>query len=215
MTAENQPDYEPFENYIRGSFGRLGLPVDRCSQVLFSQLAHMPPYRGVNLPFQFVQSEIQHLEGNGSTSTKSATPFSKRGKLAGFWHKHFCVPGYEHLGVNASIAWEFDKPGSTKFTDMTRKIAAPYADVEQTKDDLLRSSREIAQAVVYGPGGLQERQASAKATGDWIVYAPHKGQNYYLCISKHDEDEFILEALKQCGIQYSFVSSLLNAYGST
>ena len=117
--------------------------------------------------------------------------------------------------VNASIAWEFDKPGSTKFTDMARKIAAPYADVEQTKDDLLKFSREIAQAVVYGPGGLQERQASAGVTGDWIVYAPHKGQNYYLCISKHDEDEFILKALKQCGFQYPFVSASLNASGTT
>lgn len=213
MTTDGPHDLIQFENYIRDSFSRHGLPIDRCSQILFSQLAHMPAYRGLNSPFQFVEREIMHLEGLAQTITKPAMPFKKSGKLAGFMHKHFCVPGYEHLGVNALLAWQLGKAGSKKLTDMALRIAKPYADVEQNKEVLLKFSGEIARAVVFGPGGLQDRQSSAKATGDWIIYASHQGQNYYLCISKHDEYDFILEALKLCGAQYPFVTALLNSSG--
>ena len=40
---------DEFEGFIRQSFIHHGLPVDRCSQILFFQLAHMPAYRGLNL----------------------------------------------------------------------------------------------------------------------------------------------------------------------
>jgi hypothetical protein len=86
----------------------------------------MPAYRGLNFPFQFVEREIMHLEGLAKTTTKPAMAFKKTGRLAGFRHKHFLVPGYEHLGVNTRLAWEFDKADSQKFTQMALKIARPY-----------------------------------------------------------------------------------------
>lgn len=89
-------DFEQFQAYIRQSFVQRALPVDRCSNILFSQLVHMPPYAGFNLPFQFVEREIGYLEGHhGHTATKPAEPFSKNGILLGFMHKHFYVPGYD------------------------------------------------------------------------------------------------------------------------
>lgn len=87
---------------IRQSFVQRALPIDRCSNIPFSQLAQMPPYGGFNLPFQFVEREIGYLEGHHEyAATKPAEPFSKNGILHGFMHKHFYVPGYDHLGINA------------------------------------------------------------------------------------------------------------------
>jgi hypothetical protein len=213
MSESAQSESAQFEDYIRSSFLRHGLAVERCARILFSQLAYMPAYRGLNFPFQFVEREIRHLEGLANTETKPAKPFNKSGKLSGFMHKHFCVPGYEHLAVNATLAWQLQKSGSRKFTEMALKIAKPYADVQQTPDQLLKFSGEIARAVVSGPGGLQERQSSGRATGDWIVFASHEGQNYYLCIAKHDEDDFILETLRLCTSQFPFVGKIIGESG--
>jgi hypothetical protein len=34
-------------------------------------------------------------------------------------------------------------------------------------------------------GALRERESQNKLTGEWIVFAKHNGQNYYLTIAKH------------------------------
>jgi hypothetical protein len=68
------PDIDQFQQFILQSFSRRGLPIDRCSQIIFSQLARMPNYGRINFPFQFVEHEIRHLEGMGRTSTRPPTP---------------------------------------------------------------------------------------------------------------------------------------------
>jgi hypothetical protein len=79
MNSKQQPDFSQFESYIRDSFHRRGLPVDRCSQILFSQLAHMPNRRVMNYPFQFVEREIQHLEGQGKNSNEASFALQQEG----------------------------------------------------------------------------------------------------------------------------------------
>lgn len=56
--------------------------------------------------------------------------------------------------------------------------------------------------------GVRDR-LSGNATGDWIVYANHEGLNYYLCIAKHDEDEFILNTIKFCADEFPFINNIL------
>jgi hypothetical protein len=196
-----------FEKYILHSFSQHGLPVDRCSQIIFSQLAHMPNYGwGVNYPFEFVEQEIRNLEGLGRTSTRPATPFT--GKLCGFMHKHFLVPGYDHLGINTILAWKLADPKSRKFQQMALRVAKQYQNVTSTADEFRKFSWELAHDTVYGPDGLMNR-LSGDATGDWIVYASHEEKNYYLCIAKHDEDEFILHTIKRCASQFPFIMDIL------
>ena len=197
----NQPTVEQFESFIRDSFSRHGLPLDRCSQILFSQLAHMPNYGIFNFPFQYAEQEIGYLEGKGKTSTKPAEPFSEKGKLRGLMHKHFLVSGPEQLAANAKLAWKLDNPNSGKFSQMASRVRKPYANCTPTQTEARNLSKELTDEFM---GGLKERLAG-KATGDWIVYLPHQGKNYYLCIAKHDEDDFILEAVKRCCTEFSFI----------
>jgi hypothetical protein len=35
--------------------------------------------------------------------------------------------------------------------------------------------------------GLEDRIAKQKITGDWIIFAKHEGQNYYLGLGPHPE----------------------------
>jgi len=202
---------DDFENYIRQSFSQRRLPVDRCSRILFSQLAHMPNYRGLNYPYQFVEREIMELEGQTlHSATKPAAPFNEKGHLAGFWHKHCFVPGYEHLGVNAKLALKLDDPTSGKASEMILRVAKPYKGRPFDAAAKLSFSRDLAQEFIFGQHGVQNR-LSGKATGDWIVYLPHYENNYYLCIAKHDEDDFILDAIKACVIEFPFINDVLTA----
>lgn len=34
-------------------------------------------------------------------------------------------------------------------------------------------------------GGLERRSAAKELTGDWIIFAKHGGQNYYLGLVRH------------------------------
>jgi hypothetical protein len=197
-------DLETFQNFIVDTFYRKGLPVDRCSQILFSQLAHMPNYGGLNYPFQFVEQEILHLEGSGRTRTKRAEPM--KWQLQGFMHKHFVVPGYEHLSFNARDAWKLRKKNSRKYSEMALRIAKRYKNADQTPDVLWKFSGEVATAFV---AGLKDR-LSGTATGDWIIYVTHESRNYYLCIAKHGEYEFILNTLKLCAAEFPFITDILS-----
>jgi hypothetical protein len=203
------PEVAQFGDYIRESFSRHGLPVDRCSRIFFSQLAHMPGYSGLNYPFQFVEREIRHLEGKGDTITKPAAAFNKSGPLRNFMHKHFCVAGYEHLGVNAKLAWKLDNPRSPKFFQMALRVAKPYKNRDLNEADSWKFAGELANEIVHGAGGLDDRLAGS-ATGDWIIYLPHHGQNYYLCIAEHDEDRFILDTIKHCAAEFPFVCAYVS-----
>ena len=199
--------YKQFEALIREVFLRHGLPVERCSDLLFSQLAYMPLYPGLNYPFQFVEREVSHLEGLQLSNTKAAEPFSDKGPLSGFMHKHFYVQGYEHLGINARLAWKLDKPHSGKLPQLIRQISKKYK-ARNGETALQELSAELAREFVYGTNGVFAL-LSGKATGNWIVYLPYKCKNYYLCIAKHHEDDFIVDALKQCVAQFSFVAEVL------
>jgi hypothetical protein len=200
------PDIDQLQEFILHSFSCRGLPIDRCSQIIFSQLAHMPNYGwGINYPFQFVEQEIMHLEGLGRTSTKPAATF--KGKLSGFMHKHFYVPGYEHPGVNARLAWQLDKSNSKKASQMVLRIAKQHKNSGQTTDELWKFSGQVANEFVKG---LRDRLLG-NATGDWIVYGTHEGRNYYLCIAKHREDDFTLNTIKLCAIEFPFINDVLTA----
>lgn len=197
-------DIDFLTNFIKDSFAKNGLPVIRCSQVLFSQLVHMPEYGGINYPFQFVEHEIKHLEGLGPSKTKLPT-FFKNSKLKQFQHKHFYVPGYEHPARNAQESWKLNNPSSQKFTQMALKIAKQYANAS-TEAELREFSSKIADEFISGKGSLTDRLSNAKGTGDWIVFIRNNNENYYLCIAKHGEDDFILEAIKYCIIDFPFIS---------
>ena len=48
-------------------------------------------------------------------------------------------------------------------------------------------------------------------TGEWIVYAQHKNQKFYLCLAKHnDGDEKIREKIERiCMREFPFLKDVL------
>jgi hypothetical protein len=68
--------------------------------------------------------------------------------------------------------------------------------------------KNIANAVT---NSYAERSRKQCLTGDWIIYAQHEGQNYYLCLSAHGKDADAFERIKRCCVdEFPFLRSQLN-----
>ncbi len=77
------------------------------------------------------------------------------------------MPGYEHLGVNAKLAWKLDDPASGKASELISRIAKRYQKIPFDAKVAQDFSRDLAQEIVYGPHGVQER-LSGKAIGTTV-----------------------------------------------
>jgi len=74
-----------------------------------------------------------------------------------------------------------------------------------TEDD----AKLIAHDVVHG--NYMRRSDANQLTGEWIIYAQHEGQNYYLCLGEHNsgDDHIRAKIDSVCVPEYSFLSQLL------
>jgi hypothetical protein len=55
-------------------------------------------------------------------------------------------------------------------------------------------------------GALEDRSKAGRMTGDWIIFAKHKSQNYYLGLATHEEAEdgfALFERIKE-GSKFEF-----------
>jgi hypothetical protein len=162
----------------------------------------MPSYGGMKYPFQFVVHEILALENKGEkTQIKKAAAF-KRDELAGFWKKHFYVPSY-HLGENARLALGLDKKDTSKFASLiscaskAMGYTALLSDVEKQV-----FAKELSEQCMKQ---VLERRKHAENTGDYLVFVPHNGKNYCLCIAKHSQDSFVRDCIEKCMPQFPFL----------
>ncbi|RBB35693.1 hypothetical protein DPV79_27105 [Burkholderia reimsis] len=122
---------------------------------------------------RFVLEELKSLEGqpNGALNTKPPSEFSQA-PLKGLWHKHF----FSDLFVEQNIATQMTPK---KLTEVVNRVADPARSSVITKDMIRELVHEVTE------GALLERESQNKLTGEWIVFAKHSGQNYYLTIAKH------------------------------
>jgi hypothetical protein len=125
-----------------------------------------------------VLREIDALEGlRPETRTKRAEQF-KHPPLAPLWHKHFYSP--RHMLRNLGDRWNIARGrGNDDLDSLLSGIAADCG------DDPARWPRELIHRFIIG--GLRERADTRRLTGDWIIFAKHKGQNYYLDLATHEE----------------------------
>jgi hypothetical protein len=123
--------------------------------------------------------EIAVLEGIAPNSaTKEAEQF-KRPPLHPFWHKHFSTA--RHLNRNIGIRWGIEKGGNRYLSRMIGEVAAKYGDQSE-----LWQKRLAHQFMI---GGLEDRATAKRMTGDWIIFAKHGGQNFYLDLATHEEGQ--------------------------
>lgn len=169
----------------------------RYSGLFVFQLLLNEKYMGLDP--QLVIAEIKHLEGVGPPmQTKPASVF--RGNvLKGLWHKHFFV---NHPSAAAhNILNQLGANGLSKIVD---EVMDPKKSSTITKEMI----NEVANRVVSET--LSERADAGKLTGEWIVFAKENGQNYYLSINTHEnDDEKTASSIQACCVpEFPFLSSL-------
>lgn len=175
-------------------YGLDSLIPGRYTSLLVVNLYLLDKMSGVN-PEQVIE-EIKHLEGLASSQqTKPATEF-KGSLLKGLWHKHFLPTLPSAFAHN--ILNHLGKNGLAKLVE---EVFDPAKSSTVTPEML----DELAQRVVEG--SIVDRGAAGKLTGEWIIFAKERGQNYYLCISPHTSgDENIANHVKVCAHEFPFLS---------
>lgn len=73
-------------------------------------------------------------------------------------------------------------------------------------------SKNIADAIT---GIFAQRSREQRLTGDWIIFAKHQGQNYYLDLASHQEnDADIFSRISQgCFHQFPFLKNQFGCDG--
>lgn len=190
---------------VRGFAEALGLAhaaPGRCSTIFMFELYARSLFPvPVPLNPNKVVAEIRALEGLGRpVGTKPAEPF-KHPPLRGLWKKHYLVSGLPSLATNIRIGFGRRQKALTRIIAQHWNPKTAHLPPEVV-------SRDLANAVV---GLYAERSRDQCLTGEWIVYAQHKGRNHYLCLALHDEgDAAIFERIKNgCVSEFPFLQSQL------
>lgn len=156
--------------------------------------------RSLGQPFR-VMDEIRHLEGqHPSSMTKEATPFLRK-PLAGLWHKHYWQEGLHSFAINMQRALhKYGMPA------LEARIRPPGEEPEIMTEELLR---EVIDDAVLG--NYTRRATDSQMTGEWIIYAKESGQNYYLSLGRHsDDDNKIFHRIQRfCAYEFPFLRTQL------
>lgn len=195
MSRDVDVSREQLRNMARLS-GLEALAPGRYSALFALEMCLLESYRGVN-PLQIVD-EIRYLEDPSKPSmTKPAARF-RHPPLRGLWHKHYFSARF----IPQNIANHLAGP---RLRGVVEEVLDPRKSPLETEEMV----RELAHRVSIEPF---EQRASANAlTGEWIVFAKHKEENYYLSLATHTAgDKQIREKIeKHCIRQFPFLSEIL------
>jgi hypothetical protein len=76
------------------------------------------------------------------------------------------------------------------------KLVTEVFDPKKSSTITREMTRELAHRVTHEP--LEQRNASKRLTGEWIIFIRHDGKNYYLCCNTHNAgDQFIYDRITQ------------------
>jgi hypothetical protein len=151
-----------------------------------------------------VVREIEALEGLGPKSAlKPATEFTRGKWLRGLWHQHHLQDGLASMALNLRKGME--KNGIPWLAQQIREAEQSGEERFLTEEDCKRIAHD---AVV---GNWERLAASSALTGEWLVFAKHMGQNYYLCLGTHDAgDEMLRKQIDAiCLVEFPFLSQVL------
>lgn len=150
-----------------------------------------------------VISEIRSLESPEITSrTKQAEPF-KGPLLGGLWHKHHLESGISSLAKNLKKGLHIY--GMPTFEQKVREA-------EEANEERFMTEADVPQIVHDVTTKNYERLADeSKLTGEWVIFAKHEGNNYYLCLGKHNSGDEHLRAQIEavCFAEFPFLEDIL------
>lgn len=141
-----------------------------------------------------IVEEVRRLEsGTDGTRTKGATQF-EREPLRGLWHKHYFCARFVANNIQNALR------GGTFEAIFNQTVAEGLAKGEDEE-----IATKLAHRLTHGV--LEQREEGGQLTGEWIVFANHERQNYYLCLAEHRTgDEAIFRVIKgTCFPQFPFL----------
>ncbi len=177
-------------------YGLKMLIPGRYSWLFVCDLMMLERKHGIS-PFSIID-EIKNLEGVGpSQQTKPDSQFNGA-HLKGLWHKHFFAANLSIFAQNIS-----NQLAGGKLRKLVEDIFDPNKSPVVTK----AMFDELAHRVAVE--SLEDRASEGKITGEWIVFAKHQQQNYYLCLNTHKSgDENIAQSIKAaCLPQFPFLKT--------
>jgi hypothetical protein len=184
--------------------------VDRVSFALALNMARMYQERGdffqVLNELDFMERYLETPSKRRVSSTKPATRFVTR-PLDRFWHKHFSSA--RHIVHNIGATWGINRggAGNQSLDAMLRQVAEECGDDPTMWKNVL-SYRFVVEGYV-ARAQCRPRQREGRVTGDWILFAKHAGENYYLALANHadgDEPERLYTQLVQsCAAEFPFL----------
>jgi len=125
--------------------------------------------------------------------------------LKGLWHKHYMQDGIASLAMNVDKGLKI--LGMPYFEQKVREAEEAAETRYVTVDDIPALVNDIV-------SGNRQRLAEKQAlSGEWIVFAKHEGQNYYLTIATHDSvmHARVREQIDQvCCYEFPFLKKLLD-----
>ncbi|RON40602.1 hypothetical protein [Pseudomonas brassicacearum] len=150
-----------------------------------------------------VIAEIEALECTDRKSATKPAALFNRLPLKGLWHKHYIQNGISSMAINLRHA--INKFGLPKFEQKVKDLGASGEERYLEASDI----DEIVYEAVLGNYG--RRYEAGQMTGEWMVYAIHEGQNYYLCLGTHKSGD---DALRQqidliCVPEFPFLKEIL------
>lgn len=175
------PDFYARMQAFYSALNHDGILNERCSSQILLDLFFGTEFVGLN-PWTVVD-EVKSLEKQGASRTKSATPF-RGSRLGGLWHKHYMNGGVASLAQNLSS--ELDRRGNKFSPFFEERIEEARAAGEErfvTREDLPKIAKDIVMS------NLARRRNEGRMTGEWIIYAEHESQKFYLCLGKHNDSD--------------------------
>lgn len=155
-------------------------------------------------PFRLKQ-EITALECGTSTGLKAPTQFRHQ-PLQGLWHKHYMQTDLRSMALNVQRGLkEF---GSPHMQEMVRE-AKEAGEARYFEPKHIPS---IVQDVIQG--NWERLKSDENLTGEWIIFAKHDGENYYLALATHEKSTH--EAVRHqidaiCCREFPFLTDLLSS----
>ncbi|MBP0624016.1 hypothetical protein [Cupriavidus consociatus] len=169
---------DAIESELASFINMIGL--DRIAPGRYSLILVLHLFGGWKSGFQEpgkIIREIEALEAGVSTGLKAPIQ-NRHPPLKGLWHKHYLQDGLPSLAKNIQLALK--KYGMPYFEQKICEAEEAGEVRFMTAEDLMA----VANDVVHG--NLGRRREDEAMTGEWLLFAKHEGENYYLAVTTHD-----------------------------
>ena len=202
MTAPDGTDFEPEVKGLARAIGLDRATSGRHSALLEVQLLGAVK-SGMQNPAKVIR-EIEALEGIGAPSAFKPPIQNKHPPLKNLWHKHYSQDGIPSLALNV-------KHGLDKFK--MPLFRERMEEAKRAKEQRLVKVEDIPSLVNdIVAGNLGRLAAAEQMTGEWLVFAQHQFENYYLCLATHAKAthaDVRLQIDAICCQEYPWLAALL------